>query len=164
MNVRGWLLFLILASVVAPWSQAAASRTSPGQAGDFGVGAVFGSPMGLSSKYWLSDDRALEGQLAWKPGDDDRLEMSLDHLWHHAFFTNPSIDGRLPFYGGLGLRVLAGDDSEAGIRFPLGVSFLCKDAPVEFFAEIAPVMRFAPDLGGDVDGGIGVRYYFIPHF
>jgi len=31
---------------------------------------------------------------------------------------------------------------------------------LEIFAEIVPVIEFAPDTDGDVDGAIGIRYYF----
>ena len=58
------------------------------------------------------------------------------------------------------MRVLAGDHSEAGIRIPLGITYLVHTAPLEVFAEIVPVVRFAPDTAGDVDGAVGVRYYF----
>jgi len=61
-----------------------------------------------------------------------------------------------------GLRVLAGDHPEAGLRIPLGLSYLLSQAPVEIFAEIVPVVEFAPDTSGEVDGAIGVRYYFKP--
>jgi len=162
MNYPRGVFLALIAVTVAGVSEADVQRMQPGQAGDFGAGAYIGSPTGLTGKYWLSDSRALDGALAWKEGDENRFEIAVDHLWHYAFITNPSIDGRLPFYFGLGLRVLAGDDSEAGLRLPLGVSFLCKDVPVEFFAEIAPVVRFAPDTGAGIDGGVGVRYYFKP--
>ena len=69
-------------------------------------------------------------------------------------------EGRLPVYFGLGLRVLAGGHAQAGIRLPLGLSYLADRAPVEVFAELVPVLKFAPDTGGDVEGGVGVRYYF----
>jgi hypothetical protein len=58
------------------------------------------------------------------------------------------------------LRVLGGEDSQAGIRFPIGLSWLAERVPVELFAEIVPVLEFAPDTDGDIDGGVGVRYYF----
>jgi hypothetical protein len=33
---------------------------------------------------------------------------------------------------------------------------------LEFFAEIAPVLRVSPGVGSCLDGGAGVRYYFRP--
>ena len=56
--------------------------------------------------------------------------------------------------------MIAGDRSQAGLRLPLGLSYLMNQT-YRIFAEIVPVVRFAPDTGGDVDGGIGVRYYFL---
>ncbi len=136
-----------------------------GESGDFGAGVVLGSPTGLTAKYWLGGHRAIDGTLAWKFGHEDQLEIAADHLWHHTFpNSSASVRGWLPFYFGLGVRVLAGDDAEAGVRIPLGLSYMVQDAPVEFFAEIVPVVEFAPDTDADIDGGIGVRYYFNPGF
>ena len=130
------------------------------QPGDFGVGAILGAPTGLSLKYWYTDSAAIDGALAWHFGDDDRFQIHADHLWHVTIPGLTIPDGRMPLYFGLGLRVLAGDHSEAGVRIPLGLSYLLDKAPVEFFAEIAPVVEFAPDTAGDVEGGVGIRYYF----
>jgi len=41
-----------------------------------------------------------------------------------------------------------------------GVSFFSSAQPIELFAEVAPVLRFAPSEGGAFDGGVGARWYF----
>src|SRR5258706_10552739 len=72
----------------------------PGQAGDFGLGAMFGAPTGLSLKYWVTGTTALDGGLAWHFGDDDRFQIHADHLWH---INVPALNvpyGRLPLYVG----------------------------------------------------------------
>jgi hypothetical protein len=138
------------------------SHRHPGEAGDLGVGVVLGSPTGLTMKYWLDQSNAFDASLAWKFGHDDRLAMSADYLWHITLSDVYSLPGKLPFYAGAGLRVLAGDDSEAGLRIPLGLAFLFHDAPIEIYGEIVPVVRFAPDIDSDLDGGVGFRYYFRP--
>jgi len=151
--------FLGLMTLSVPYACLAAGPRMPGQAGDFGLGAVFGSPTGLTGKYWLSDARALDGSVAWKFGDEDQLELTVDHLWHMKLPT-PSFSGKLSYYVGAGMRVLAGEDAEAGLRIPLGLSCALPSVPLEVFAELAPVVRFAPDTGADLDGGVGIRYYF----
>jgi hypothetical protein len=103
---------------------------------------------------------AIDAAAAWHFGDDDRFQIHSDALWH---FLAPNLkipEGMLTPYLGLGLRVLAGDHSQAGIRIPLGVSYLFGSAPLEAFAELAPVAEFAPDSGLDIDGGVGLRFYF----
>ena len=52
------------------------------------------------------------------------------------------------------------DDSEGAIRIPLGLSYLTARLPLELFAEIVPVVEFAPDTDADVEGGVGIRFYF----
>ncbi len=84
--------------------------------------------------------------------------MHSDILWH-TFSSFGLTSGRMPFYAGLGGRVLLGDDSQFGIRLPLGASFLPSTDPIELFAEIAPVIKIAPDLDADIDGAIGIRVY-----
>ena len=136
------------------------TSAQPGQARDFGVGAILGSPTGFSLKYWLTDTTAVDGAFAWHFGDHNRFQFHADHLWHIRLPEVNVPDGRLPFYVGAGLRVISGPDAEAGVRIPLGLSYLLSKAPLEFFAEIVPVIDFAPDTEADLDGGIGVRYYF----
>jgi len=56
--------------------------------------------------------------------------------------------------------VLAGDHPEAGLRIPLGLSYLSLPSTRGNLAEIVPVVEFAPDTSGEVDGAIGVRITF----
>ncbi len=149
------ILTIGLISPVSSWSS-----VQPGEAGDFGLGAILGSPTGLSLKYWFGPQAAIDGGFAWHFGHDGNVDIHSDYLWHirSRYWAVPN--GQLPFYIGAGLRVIAGRHSEAGLRIPLGVSYLIQNAPLEVFAEIVPVMRFAPDTAADLDGGIGVRYYF----
>ena len=84
--------------------------------------------------------------------------MHADYLWH-TFSSFDIQDGRLPFYFGIGGRVNLGNDSNFGMRLPLGASYLPSNQPFEFFAEVAPVVRLLKDLGVDIDGLVGVRVY-----
>ncbi len=148
-------LFVIIANPgIIQAAQAGAAR-------DFGVGAILGEPTGLSLKYWLSNITALDGAVAWKfAHDESRLQIHADHLWHIDIHDAHITQGRLPFYLGVGLRVESGPHPNAGVRIPLGLAFLFNAAPIELFSEIVPVVRFAPDSGSDLEGGVGVRYYF----
>ena len=161
---REFVVFLSLLALTGtlPTSKVLAAP-QPGQPGDFGLGAMFGAPTGITAKYWYSGQAAIDAGLAWHFGGDARFQMHADHLWHISVPQWNVPNGRLPFYVGAGLRVLAGDHPQAGIRIPLGLSYLITNAPVEVFAEIVPVVEFAPDTAGDLDGAIGVRYYFKTH-
>ncbi|HAL91600.1 MAG TPA: hypothetical protein DCM68_01060 [Verrucomicrobia bacterium] len=52
------------------------------------------------------------------------------------------------------------DETVVGIRFPLGIAFLFAKAPIEIFAEIAPILDVAPDTDFDIHAAIGARFYF----
>ena len=134
--------------------------------GDQGVGVMLGNPSGFSYKMWLDDQVALDGAAGIDRGDFD---MHASLLWHN-FAWSKNINDRLikgitdngdfPFYFGFGPRVLFAGDTEFGIRFPLGLSFLPHDTLWEFFFEVAPVLRLTPDAGFNGDFAIGARYYF----
>src|SRR5882672_5942427 len=96
---RELLVFLSILAVsgFSPLNRALAAP-EPGAPGDFGLGAMFGAPTGLSMKYWYSSSAALDGGLAWHFGDDDRFQIHADHLWHIPVAALAVPNGRLPFY------------------------------------------------------------------
>src|ERR1039458_1739421 len=100
-------------------AQAVTSRV--GSAEDIGVGIALGQPMGVTGKYWLSSTTAIDGAAGYH--FNKNFDMHSDYLWH-SFSSFDIENGRLPFYFGIGGRVLLGDDSNFGMRLPIGVSFL----------------------------------------
>ncbi len=152
-------LSVIMFSILVPSSAFAASSVV-GSQGDFGLGVILGAPTGLSAKYWLSGKTAIDGALAWHFGENDRFQIHGNHLWHWELKDLRTTEGRLPLYAGIGLRVIAGSDTDAGIRIPLGASYLFERAPLEAFIELVPVLDVIPSTDADLDGAIGIRYYF----
>src|SRR5882672_8164985 len=134
--------------------QAVTSRV--GSAQDLGIGTELGQPMGVTAKYWLNSTMAVDGAMGYH--FNHNFDMHSDILWH-SFSSFDVSNGRLPFYLGAGGRVLLGDDSQFGLRLPLGVSYLPSSNPIELFAEIAPVIKIAPGIGVDIDGAVGIRVY-----
>ena len=127
-----------------------------GAAEDIGVGIQLGQPLGVTGKYWLSSTTAVDAAAGYHFGKN--FDMHSDYLWH-TFSSFDIQDGRLPFYFGIGGRVNFGNDSNFGMRLPIGASYLPSNQPFELFAEIAPVVRLLKDLGTDIDGAVGVRVY-----
>lgn len=125
--------------------------------GSFGVGPTLGVPFGASAKLWFDRRNAADFALGAEDGD---LHIHADVITHlmDAFPQPPK--GTLPLYMGAGFTVKDERDTFFGIRFLGGVSYFLPDNPLEIFAEVAPVLKLAPDLGSAVDGGVGVRYYF----
>lgn len=136
-------------------STAQAANSRVGNKEDLGVGIALGQPTGLTGKYWLSSTSALDATLGYH--FNDNFDIHADYLLH-TFSSFDVTDGRLPWYIGLGGRILAGDSTHFGMRLPLGVSYLRTSDPIELFAEVAPVVKLS-DLGFDIDGLVGVRLY-----
>ena len=141
------------------------------KANELGIGAVGGEPTGLSLKYWLDNYQAVDAGIGWSFYANDSFALHADYLLH-SFSILPlaGTPNKLPVYFGAGLRFKAKnnhggvaqneDDSIWGIRIPVGVSYLFAGQPLDLFAEVAPVLDFAPEGEITLNGGIGLRYYF----
>lgn len=140
------------------------SLTQPLQAqpdNNTGLGIMIGEPTGITFKSWTSDINAFDIGLAWSVGRYDAISIHADYLWHRFGVFNELETGQMPVYYGIGGRMVLGDlDTYIGVRVPVGLAYLFEDAPVELFIELAPIVNLAPDTEFDMDGALGVRYYF----
>ena len=129
--------------------------------GGFGVGIIIGAPTGLSVKGWVGPHQAFDGAASWTTsGNDESLYLHADMLFQkpNALHLDPSI--HLDWHYGLGMAMRFKNETEMGLRIPIGVDYSLTEIPLEFFAEIVPVVLLAPDTEFDFDGGIGVRIFF----
>jgi hypothetical protein len=150
------IIVLLLAAVSAN------ARTSD----DFGIGVIIGEPTGLSLKYWVDEEIAVDGALAWSYSENDSLQLHGDYLIHNYDLLE---DKEWPVYYGIGARLKFKDDDGRGrnenhamfgIRFPLGITYLFDDAPMDLFFEVVPVLDLSPDLELDINAAAGLRFYF----
>ena len=143
------LMIILLFSASTVWAR---------KPGELGLGLVVGDPTGLTVKYWMNSINAFDVSLGFE-GD---FSLHGDYLWHGwKAFPQPS-SGRLAALVGVGAGVRdSGDDTHLGIRVPIGANYLLEPHPIELFVELVPVMELTPDFKGNVDGGIGVRFYFM---
>jgi hypothetical protein len=142
----------------------------------FGLGLEFGAPFGLTGKYFLEQDRALQFGLGsiYHYRDRDGLHLYLDYLFHPVSLASNSTF-ELPLYIGIGGRVWDFDhyrgrynDDDAlaiGLRVPIGISFDFNNVPLDIFVQLAFVLDFYTgdyyrNVYGDVNGSIGIRYWF----
>ena len=132
---------------------------------DFGIGIIIGEPTGLSLKYWLDEERAVDGAAAWSYSENDSFQLHGDYLIHNYEL----LEADLPVYYGIGARLKFKDndgrgrnrnDAIFGIRIPVGITYLFDDAPFDVFFELVPVLDLAPDVELDLNAAIGLRYYF----
>jgi len=134
---------------------------SKAQHGGFGLGVIVGEPTGISFKYWLSNASALDGGTAWSMYDHPSFHLHADYLWH-KFDLIPVGKGELPLFFGLGgrLKIHDDDNSEFGIRLPVGLSYIFAEGKLDTFMEIVPVMDLFPATEFNLNAAIGIRYYF----
>jgi hypothetical protein len=126
--------------------------------GAVGIGVMIGEPTGVSLKFWNSSSRAYDLGVAWSFSGNDAISLHGDYLWHKWL---DSEKGELAFHYGLGARALVTENnSAAGLRVPVGISYLIQDTPIELFVEVAPVINVLPDTDADGVGGLGARFYF----
>lgn len=128
---------------------------------NLGFGVIIGEPTGITAKYVLNDKSAIDAGAGWKTSGDDRIHVYTDYL----IYINDLFDvgaGSLPLYFGAGIRFISieDDDDELGIRLPLGLEYIFPKLPIRIFGEIVPVLDLTPDTEFDVDGGVGIRYFF----
>jgi len=150
---------LILLGLLSPISVFA-------QGGPFGLGLVIGAPTGLAAKYYINNQNAIDGALAWDMGAETSFLIQSSYLWHK--FNVFQIDAQpIDFYCGIGGRISSRprphtleDEEVLGVRGPLGLRHYFRKAAIEAFLEIALTLNVIPRSSVDLDLGIGGRYYF----
>lgn len=135
------------------------------ESGTFGAGFILGSPSGITGKMFFDTNNALDFGLGVVSGDD--LYCYADYLKH---FSGVFPLSDLALYIGLGpgyhrfeKEHKKRDDERENrfeLRVPLGLEYTLRKIPLGIFLELAPALRVVPEIGFDIRGGIGVRYYF----
>ncbi len=131
-------------------------------AGPFGLGIVLIDPTGLSANYYYEKQKSLSAGLGW---GSSHLRLNLDHLWYRP---NIVVIDRIPIdlYFGVGGRFYQherrnGDnESEIGVRVPVGVSYHFRKVPIQVFGELGPALVIVDDSAFIIDISLGGRYYF----
>jgi hypothetical protein len=126
---------------------------------DFGLGVIIGEPTGISFKYWNDAASAIDGAVAWSFGDESAFHLHADYLLH-AFEVIKVSQGALPLYYGIGVRLKLQKKDNMGIRIPFGIAYHFKNAPLDVFFEIVPVLELIPSTELSFNGAFGLRYYF----
>ncbi len=127
----------------------------------FGVGVIAGEPSGITVKYMLDAKSAIDGGIGWKTSGDDEFHIYADYLYHRYGLIKVR-HGKLPLYFGGGFRYVDREkkDNKFGVRIPVGVEYLFENISLGAFFELVPVLNLTPDTDFDLEGGIGIRYFF----
>jgi len=125
----------------------------------FGLGIILGEPTGISAKLTTNHINAFDFAAAWSFKDRGHLLLQADYIWHNFDLIQvPS--GRLPFYYGIGGRVIFSNDPLVGIRIPVGLDYQFEREPIDIFVEIVPILDIIPATKFNMGGGLGVRFWF----
>ncbi|MFZ2055314.1 MAG: hypothetical protein WAU81_14095 [Candidatus Aminicenantales bacterium] len=132
------------------------SVASPAPPGKFGVGLIIFDPSGLSAKAWMRGSTAIAGGLGWSAEENHYFHLHADFLFTNIrLASDRNLD--LDFYLGAGGKIVFRDHDNAWFRIPLGIDFLLKRSPLNFFFEVVPSFNFS-EL--KLFGAIGFRYVF----
>jgi hypothetical protein len=163
MSLRAGLLAVAVLAAVP------ASAPAQEEKGVFGLGLIIGEPTGVSAKYYLSDDTAIDAA-AGGAVVGRGIQVHADFLWH-PWILEQQESFILPFYLGPGVRVLNRDSGggeedhlRIGLRGVIGIVFDFTSVPLDVFVEVAGVADYRTldddHFGLDLNAGAGLRYYF----
>ena len=125
----------------------------------FALGVMIGQPTGITLKNNISRKTAIDFKIGWSfPGG--RFHVAGDYLIYFPEWAKR--EGWYPYLG-VGGRFRTMEDQEErqlnlGIRVGIGIEYLHQQ--LGLFGEFYPVVDLAPEASLNLEGGIGVRYYF----
>ncbi|TNE86375.1 MAG: hypothetical protein EP330_21790 [Deltaproteobacteria bacterium] len=155
---------VLLSALLVP---SVASAVEVGQSKNIGVGLVLGEPSGITGKFYLSRQHALDATLGtgtYDQGRDSALWFSLVYLWHPSVLhQDPAFD--LGWHVGVGGFVVdhdVADNAAVGARVPIGLDFTLNEVPLQFFLDVSADVEILPDPVEDIwlGAGLGGRYFF----
>jgi len=124
----------------------------------FGLGIILGEPTGLSAKLWTGSSNAFDFGAAWSFEGSGNFLFLADYVWHSSLTRASS--GGLALYYGIGGRVVFANDPNIGVRIPIGLDYIFSSAPIDIFLEVVPSMDLTPSTDFDLNGGLGIRFWF----
>lgn len=142
---------------------------------NFGLGILLGAPTAITGKYWLNNEAAVDGGLAFS--FSDYVLIYADYLFHYPrpFNLSEKFFTELSFYVGAGGNLVTTTNERSttdnylgkksgslglGVRIPFGLEWMPARPNLGIFAEIVPGISVVPATSVLVQGGFGVRYYF----
>ena len=79
--MKRWMMLLVVFTVLLGAVPAAQAQSR------FGFGFILGEPTGLSFKYRMNRDNAVDGAIGFSPWD--RARIHVDYLWHARPVRDP---------------------------------------------------------------------------
>jgi hypothetical protein len=169
LSVFAAVLVSVSANAAGVSSGKYASVSNQEKTGQVGVGLAGGSLTGLSTQFWMDNDRAINATFAAEHGNS---AISVAHLW--LFRGVFAVAGReanyfVPYIG-VGAIAAFGTQSDyfmrnnenvvAAAQVPLGIEFLPSLQRFDVFAELVPSLEITPTTVGFLTADLGARFYF----
>lgn len=129
------------------------------QKSQLSAGLIFGEPVGIIVKQHLNKTEAIQGILGYSvTRRNSQACIYFDYLWHNYNAVNSK--EYLPLYYGVGLRYLFLSQAKdnIGLHTLIGIIWVPKKFPMEFFVETGPLIVAYPSFGFDFGAGAGLRF------
>lgn len=137
------------------------SNFSFSQSNNTGLGIIVGEPTGVSFKYWLDKNSAIDAAAAWSFTSQGAFHIHADYLLHSFDLFTITGGGKLPLYYGIGGRLkFVSDNTRLGVRIPVGLEYIFPDKKIDIFLEIVPLLDLAPKTEFTLNAALGARYFF----
>lgn len=169
MKISNLILPPLLALTILTIPDLASAKT-------WGLGAVVGSPTGLSANYFLSESRTIHTTLAYDLSGDDDLELASHYTWRKADDLNFEKFKMGWFYGAGAMLTFRGDhdhshpnnqvhnhdddDIDFGPSGTIGIFHEFTEVPLEIFLKGNLTLNLIEDTDVDADAMIGLHYNF----
>lgn len=171
-KINNLLLAFGLTVIIVTAIQSSSAQGPKGK--EFGFGIILGDPLGLTGKYWVSNENAMVFDFGASYFGSPRIQF--DYLWHLDVFRSQIVK----LYAGPGLGLGFGrpgysvwyvdnrgrerwyyrdDGLGVAVRVIVGVNFIPRATPLEIFLELGPNIGVIPGFGAALDAAVGIRFY-----
>ncbi len=143
-----------------------------GFAQHFGLGIILGSPTGFTGKGVFTRNSAIAANIGWSFIENYHLHITTDYQflfpsvirWQDDITRETKeIKGLAPFLGiggRLRFKETTQNTTELNVGLRLGGGIEWTIARFGVFLEIYPVVNIFPATDFDLEGGLGIRFYF----
>lgn len=128
------------------------------------LGVFLGEPTGITLRWGFADNQSFEGKAAWSFAEapnrgDTSFIFQTNYLMELPGIVIIKTED-FPLYVGVGAQTQLGNVFTLALRFPVGILYRFKSAPLELFLELGLGMQLFPSTDFVGSGGLGLRYRF----
>lgn len=125
----------------------------------FALGVIIGRPTGINLKTGISKKHAIDFKIGWS-FPEERIHFAVNYLSYFPEWVRK--EGWYPYLDVGGRLEMKQEQDERqlnlGIRVGVGIEYVYRQ--LGLVGELCPVVELVPEINLDLEGGIGVRYYF----